>query len=296
MIEQLLSVYEEHYENLPHTHELLRAANFDLSPSHSIPHANEDKFTIDACDGYYTLSFGFSRLVLPTTLSSPKELVQAYMETVGRLKQVTSVPYPYAKGLASAGYKVDLTKGIHQYVYSTKHLIDLQSGGRRYRELRRFKRKHMNEGITFRLLTANDAGNISSVEKSWVHEQKEESNAHRKRLWRQQNATLFWRQLKNLPKAMRTRGVGAFLGDEMMAFAIGCILTPTHWSCPYSHGTKAYASLMNLCWLELAHLYSDIPYEIDGEGGMTGLNWNKNFYLSEDVMDDQIHVFNVGKA
>lgn len=253
------------YPEILQAYTACRLTIYDASPCYLIPRSmKSDSFVWHDHGTHITCGAeGSAPIVIPVTLNSPKEYMEAVLDTIHRYGGAYSLPTAYATPLGKMGYKlIKRPWGNLDFVMETDVLANLP--GKRHERKRTTLNRLVREGYTVRPMTSADAGEVERVENLW-------EEAHRGRTGRHGYASLLARGLDEYPDHFRMKGLICHAPDgEVVGVSLSGQMTADTWSCSYRYADNNHAGVSLLLFREMARLYSDLPYEADGSGGAPG--------------------------
>ena len=223
-------------------------------------------------------------IVIPVTLSSPKELIKVLIITCEEYGGVFDIPKPYADALATKGYTLYKRPwGNIDFVFETQHLIKLSGG--RYKQMRKAFRKFKSDAFTQRLLLSEEYVIVDELCELWAKSKKDQGG----RVGNIGYAAEYTKHLDLYPEEMRALVLGTFYGDSLIGVSIGCMLTSDFWVTGYGYGDKTYRSIITYGLHSLSKHYEDVPFECDGDAGTpsSGIYHHKQKLLSPLVLNKQ---------
>lgn len=238
---------------------------YDASPCYLIPRSLKSASLV--CEdhgGFITAgASGSAPIVIPVTLSSPKEYMGACIDVIHKYGGVYSVPTAFAVPLQKMGYKlIKRPWGNIDFVFDTKVLAELP--GKRHERKRTTLNKLMKSGYSVRPLLASDAPVVEALETLW-------ETAHAGRTGRFGYATILTSLLDETPAPMRLRGLLCTAPDgSPVGMALGSMMTSDTWSCSFRYADNNHQGVSLLLFREMAKLFADVPFEADGSGGAAG--------------------------
>lgn len=253
------------YPEILQAYTACRLTIYDASPCYLIPRSmKSDNFVWHDHGTHITCGAeGSAPIVIPVTLNSPKEYMEAVLDTIHRYGGAYSLPTAYATPLGKMGYKlIKRPWGNLDFVMETDVLANLP--GKRHERKRTTLNRLVRDGYTVRRMTSADAGEVGRVEDLW-----EES--HKGRTGRHGYASMLASGLDEYPDHFRMKGLICHAPDgEIVGVSLGGQMTADTWSCSYRYADNNHAGVSLLLFREMARLYQDLPYEADGSGGAPG--------------------------
>lgn len=253
------------YPEILQSYTACKTVVYDASPCYLIPRvAKSSNFTWDDHGSYITLGAkGSSPIVMPVTLESPKQYMEAIMETVAVYGGAYSIPASYSKPLGKMGYKlIKRPWGNLDFIFETEVLANLS--GKRHERKRTGLNKLTKQGYSCRPMTKDDAPLVHQIETLW-------DTAHKGKTGRHGYATVLAQGLGDYPPAMRVTGVVCHAPDgQAVGVAMSAQITSDTWSCSFRYADNVHAGTSLLMFREMARAYPDLKYEADGSGGAIG--------------------------
>lgn len=285
------SLYSD-YESICKAYTATKILCYEASPCYTIPKMLEPgKSRVWADHGAYRV-FGSapksSPMMIPVTLASPKEAMNAYLEVLHKYKGLTQVPAPYAGTLAKMGYKVSKRPwGNIDFVMETDLLLTLPGG--RFKTRRNELSRLAKEGYTTRPLTSSDVGLVKAMESDW-------GSSHKGPVYRTGYATELTRHIDTAPAPMRLQGLVLLSPTGVVAgVALGCQITLDTWSCSFRFTDNRVLGAALFLFQAMCRLFPDLPYEADGSGGAPGetlFDYKKRLIQRTDLL---VEMFTVKK-
>lgn len=285
------SLYSD-YDLICQSYSATKILCYEASPCYTIPKMMESgKSRVWADHGDYRI-FGSapksSPMMIPVKLESPKAAMNAYLEVLHRYKGLTQVPAPYAGTLAKMGYKVSKRPwGNIDFVMETDLLLTLPGG--RFKTRRNELSRLSKEGYTTRPLTSSDVEVVRAMETEW-------GSSHKGTVYRAGYATELTRHVDNAPKEMRLQGLVMLSSSgAVVGVSLGCKVTTDTWSCSFRFADHKVVGSALFLFQGMCRLFSDLPYEADGNGGAAGsplFDYKKRLVQRTDLL---VEMFTVKK-
>lgn len=243
-----------------------RICIYDASPCYLIPRMEKSSnFEWEDHGSYITHGGrGSAPIVTPVTLSSPKQYMEAVLDTIHRYGGAYSLPTSYAKPLGKMGYKlIKRPWGNLDFIFETEVLANLS--GKRHERKRTHLNKLVKQGYVCRPMTKEDSMLVYKIETEW------ESVHTGTRTGKHGYATALAKGLGDYPPAMRLSGIVCHAPDgQPVGVSLSSQVTADTWTCSFRYADNVHAGVSLLMFREMARMYSDLKYEADGSGGGYG--------------------------
>jgi hypothetical protein len=277
----MLSVYLDQYSKIMASFDACRTFSYVLSPHLLVPRFALHSPVLTDHGRYLTVgNAGSAPGLIPVSLASPAEYLDACIEVIHRYGGVYDVSRPYAKALARQGYGAAFRPwGALDFVFSTEHIIALPGG--RHKGTRNDCSSLERRGITRRWLGPDDGPAVDALEATWAQTIADKGQGNGTRGY----ARTYLQAFPDLPDTLEAKALGLFDQDQLVGVTIANRLTASYWCCGYGYGDMGYRSIVTHGFRHMAQAYRHLAYEADGHGGAvgSGLYVHKSRMITEDV-------------
>lgn len=234
---------------------------------------------------------------VPTKTDDPSKYLQTLIKMIAKYGMVSNVPYHFASHLEKMGYTTKPRPwGNHDYVIDNNVLVDLPGGA--FKKDRYYHKRSCGI-VDFVPITKEDYIEVRKFEESW------RSNFTRRNPGVSVGKVGFLsnsvKMLDQMPKACKPCYIGARLKTtgQLVMVGNGELCSSSVWGSTFRYvDTELMPNGASSCMHLLGVTFKEAQYEVDGSAGgdsTTGLVQFKEHFITESVVNKQLHFFLVGR-